>query len=377
MPGDMARDRIPGLGAFALSRVVVWAAGLAAIAVWGVHDHNTRSFDPRGLTDGAGPGARWDSVWFLEIARDGYGEAADAAFFPLYPLLVRATGSSVVGGVLVSLACFAGALWLLHRLVALDFGDDVARLCVLLVAVFPGAYFFSAVYSESLFLLLSVAAVYGARTDRWELAGIAGVLATATRSAGILLLVPLAVLWWRSSRPAHGAVWVAAVPLGLVAFCAWLEAELGDGLLVFRAQEAWSRSLAVPFADPARDAWEGARQIVEGEPRPWPVFDTAWFDVGLFALLLIALVALVGALRRLPLAYSLYAAAALALPLLLPAEGQPLMSLPRFLAVLWPLHLWLALVVAPHPRARAAAVAVSLGGLALVSAEVSTWGWVA
>jgi len=354
------------------------AAGLVAIALWGLHGTNEDAFDPDGLTDGAGPFARWDSVWFLEIARDGYDEPADAAFFPLYPLLVKATGSSVAVGAIVSLACLAGALWLLHRLVALDFGEQVARLCVLLVALFPGAFFFSAVYSESLFLLLSVAAVYGARTGRWELAGIAGALAAATRSAGLLLLVPLAILWWRSRpRPARGAVCVAAVPLGLVAFCAWLEAELGDWSLVFDAQDAWHRSLAVPFADAADAAWTGARQIAEGEQRTWPVFDTAWFDVGLFVLLLLALAALVGALRRLPLAYGAYAAAALALPLLFPADGQPLMSLPRFLAVLWPLHLWLAVVLVRRPRARVATLAVFATGLVAVSAEAATWGWVA
>ena len=352
-------------------------AGLGALAVWGVDDSNADAFDPAGLTEGAGPFARWDSVWFLEIARGGYDEAQDAAFFPLYPLLVGLGGGSVVAGVVVSLACLAGALWLLRRLVALDFGDDVARLCVLLVAIFPGAFFFSAVYSESLFLLLSVAAVYGARTGRWELAGIAGALAAATRSAGILLLVPLAVLWWRSARPAHGAAWLAAVPLGLVAFCAWLASELGDWALAFDAQDAWGRELSVPFADAAGAAWGGARQIVAGEPRTWPVFDTAWFDVGLFVLLLLALAALVGAARRLPLAYSAYAAAALALPLLFSAEGQPLMSLPRFLAVLWPLHLWLALVLVARPRARVATIALLLAGLAAVSAEVTTWGWVA
>jgi Mannosyltransferase (PIG-V) len=377
MPGDMARDRIEALAAFALSRAVVVAAGFGALAAWGVHARNEAAFDGGGLTDGAGPLARWDSVWFLEIARDGYDEAPDAAFFPLYPLLLKLTGSSVAGGVVVSLACFGAALWLLHRLVGVDFGGDAARLCVLLVAVFPGALFFSAVYSESLFLLLSVAAVYGARTGRWELAGVAGLLAAATRSAGVLLLVPLAILWWRAGRPRRGAVWIAAVPLGLVAFCAWLQVERGDWWLVFDAQEAWDRSLAVPFADPARAAWEGASEIVRGEPRTWPVFDTAWFDVGLFALLLGALVALGGAVRRLPPAYWGYAAAALALPLLLPADGQPLMSLPRFLAVLWPLHLWLALVLVERPRWRRAVVGVFVGGLAVASAEFATWGWVA
>ena len=342
-------------GAFALSRAVVWAAGAAAIAIAGLHE-NAESFDADGIA--RGPGAYWDSVWFLEIAREGYERAEDAAFFPLYPLLLKATGASVAGGVLVSLACFAGALWLLHRLVALDFGDDVAGLTVLLVAIFPAAVFFSAVYSESLFLLASVAALYGARTGGWALAGVAGGLATATRSAGLVLLVPLGLLWWRSTgRRLRDLAWLALVPAGLGVFCLYLELEGRDPLAPFRAQDAWGRAFAWPFGgvvDGARAAWEGARQIAAGEPRTWPVYDPAWVDLALFAVLLVTLAAVVGALRRLPLAWSLYAVAALALPLSFPADGQPLMSLPRFVSVLWPLHLWLALVVVERPAARRA-----------------------
>jgi hypothetical protein len=362
------------LVAFVVSRAVVWLGGAVAIAAWGMHA-NAERFDPGEVA--RGPGAYWDSVWFLEIARDGYERAEDAAFFPLYPLLLKATGASVVSGVLVSLACFAGALWLLHRLVALDFGPRVAGLTVLLVAVFPGAVFFSAVYSESLFLLLSVATVYAARRDRWALAAVAGALATASRSAGIVLLVPLVILWWQSGRRPARLAAIAVVPAGLAAFCVFLALERGDGWAPFRAQDAWGRELGLGVVDGAEAAWEGARQILAGEARTWPVYDTAWLDLGLFAVLVLVLVALAGALRRLPPAYSLYAAAALALPLAFPAGGQPLMSLPRFVTVLWPLHLWLALVLVDRRGARWAVVAAFVAGLALVSGEVSTWGWVA
>jgi len=89
------------------------------------------------------------------------------------------------------------------------------------------------------------------------------------------------------------------------------------------------------------------------------------------------LVALVGAIRRLPAAYWLYALAALALPLSWPVDGQPLMSLPRFVAVLWPLHLWLALALVERRTARRTVLASFAVGLAAVSALVSTWNWVA
>ncbi len=376
-----------------LSRAVVWVAGVTAVAVAGLHDRNAGAFDPDGLTRPFGavgdalvaPGARWDAMWFLTIAEDGYDEQR-AAFFPLYPALVRVLGwllgSPVVAGIALSLACFVAALVLLHLLVALDHGREVAALTVLLVAAVPGALWFSAVYSEALFLLLSVGTLYAARTGRWAWAGAAGALAASTRSAGLVLVVPLALVWWQSTpRRRREAAWIALVPAGLAAFCALLALDGQDALAPFDAQEQWSRSFAGPFAgavDGAPAAWAGAGTILAGDPRPVAPYDPAWLDVGLFATLLGVLAALALAVRRLPAAWWAYAACALALPLSFPVDGQPLMSLPRFAAVLWPLHLAVALwLVRRGPRVRRAVVAVSLAGLAAVSAEVATWGWVA
>ena len=362
------------------------------MVVFGVDAANATAYDPDGLTRPFGavgdalvaPAARWDAMWFLRIAEDGY-DGQRAAFFPLYPALLTAagaiTGSALVGGIAVSLGCLVAGLTVLHRLVALDFGDDVARLCVLLVACFPGALWFSAVYSEALFLALSAAAIYAARTDRWAVAGICGALAASTRSAGIVLLVPLALLWWRGRRRPVRLAWLALVPVGLGLFCLALAAAGEDPLAPFHAQEAWNRERSIPLGavpDAVRAGWDGAREIVAGTPRAAAPYDPAWLNVGLLASLVAVLAAVAGAVRRLPAAYSLYAVAALSLPLSFPVEGQPLMSLPRFVAVLWPLHLWLAIVLARRgARARAVAVAASLAGLALVSAEVSTWGWIA
>lgn len=395
MAGVAARWRPAAASAWRatwLSRLVVWAAGVAGVVAFGVEDAAT-GFDAAGLTRPFGdvadvlvaPGARWDAVWFLRIAEDGY-DAHRAAFFPLYPALVKLAGalvgSPLLGGILVSVACLLAALAALHRLVALDHGEDVARLTVLLVACFPGALFFSAVYSEALFLALSVGAVYAARTDRWAAVGVLGCLAATTRSAGMVLLVPLAVLWWQGGRRTADLAWLALVPAGLVAYCAALAAGGHDALAPFHAQDAWNRVFAGPFGgvpDAVSAAWEGTRAIAAGGPRPVAAsFDWAWLNIGLLACLAGVAVALAGAVRRLPAAYWLYAVVALALPLSFPVESQPLMSLPRFVAVLWPLHLWLALRLTGRSRGmRRAVIAASLAGLALVSAEVSTWGWVA
>jgi hypothetical protein len=379
----------PAWHALWVSRLVVWAVGAAAVALWGLSPraeafdpgHVTRPFGPVGDTLVA-PLARWDSVWYLAIANDGYppGDARRAAFFPLYPLLVRAggwlIGSPLVAGVLVSLTCFALALVLLHRLTVLELGAPAAGAAVWALALFPGAVFFSAVYSEALYLALSVGSLYAARTGRWAWAGAAGMLAASTRSAGVLLVVPLALLWLAGRRglgrrPGEAA-WIALVPVGLAGFLASLALGGGDPLAPLQAQEVWLRHFAGPFVgawDGAAAAWRGLHHL--GDP-------AARTDVALLAFLLAALPAVAGVVRRLPAAYGAYVVCALALPLSYPVEPQPLMSLPRFLAVLFPLFMWLGLWLAEGGRLRRVVVlGASAIGLAVVTAVFATWHWVA
>ena len=374
-----------------VSRLIVWAVGAAAAALWGL-SARVGAFDPGEVTRPFGPVgdalvaplARWDSVWYLAIANDGYppDDVRRTAFFPLYPLLVRAVGwvvgSPLVAGALVSLACFALALVLLHRLTALELGEPAAGPTVWALALFPGALFFSAVYSEALYLALSVGCLYAARTDRWAWAGAAGMLAASTRSAGVLLVVPLALLWWAGRRGrGHGrrlgdAAWIALVPIGLAGFSASLALGGGDPLAPMHAQEVWFRHFAGPFVgawDGAAAAWRGAHDL--GDP-------AARSDVVLFACLLVALPAVVGVVRRLPVAYGAYVVCALALPLSYPVDPQPLMSLPRFLAVLFPLFMWVGLWLAEGGRVRGVVVlGTSAIGLAVATAVFATWHWVA
>ncbi len=389
-----------------VSRSLVWAAGVAAVLVFGLSDRAS-DFDPAGLTAPfaatgdtlVAPFARWDSVWYLAIAGNGYGGGAREAFFPLYPLLVKVAGaplgSALLGGALASTALLGVALVLLHRLVALDFGRPVARNAVLVTALFPMSFFFSAVYSESLFLALSVGAVYAARRERWALAGALGALGAATRSAGVLLLVPLLILYlWdtgtlrRRPRPLRPDVlWLGLVPLGLAGYCGYLWLAGHDPLAPFSVQEVWFRSFAGPFVG----AWDGvvagvqgARQLLSGTRDP--VFFTAAggdpllvarHNVELLCWLVLTLGATAAALRRLPAAYGAYLLAALALPLSYPVAPQPLMSLPRFVAVLFPLAIWLALWMTGRAWRERLVVGAFACGLAVYTGIFATWHWVA
>jgi hypothetical protein len=388
--------------AFLATRLVVWVTAMLAVHFAGL-SNRADDFDPTGLTSGFGsfadvlvaPAARWDATWFLQIAHDGYVDTTHAAFFPLYPFLARAVGllfgSALVGGIVVSFAAGIVALAVLHRLAVLELGPRAAHAAVWLLACFPAAFFLSAVYSESLFLALSLGSVYAARTDRWGWAGVLGGLAATTRSAGVVLLVALAVLWWQSSaRRPRDLLMLGLVPGGLAAYCLGLAAAGLDGMAPFDAQEQWFRHFAGPYVgawDGAVAAWDGARQLLSGSRTP-VYFEQAGGDpyvnaahnLELFATLVATVPMLIGALRRLPPAYGLYALAALALPLSYPVEPQPLMSLPRFVLVLFPLFLWLGTWARPPARGRWRLPLLGAGFLglqALAAAEFATWHWVA
>lgn len=380
------------------SRLLVFAVAVAAVQIAGVA---TQGYDDVVLTQPFGsfgdalfaPLARWDAVWYLRVAAHGYAGPSQG-FFPLYPLLVKALAgfshsprTLLAASYATSLAAFAGALYLLHRLVALELGPRFAKPTLVLLAFFPGAIWFGAPYTESLFLLLVVGSFYAARTGHWALAGIAAALASATRSPGIALVAPLAVLWWvQRPRRARNLAWIGLAPLGIVAFSAYLGLAHGDALAWQHWNErVWFHHFAPlgGIVDGTRAAFDGVRQLLSGSsdriyftPAGGDPFTVAWHNLQDFGFLLFALVAVVGVCRRLPAAYGAFSLAALALPLSTPVTPEPLMSFGRYAAVAFPLFMWLALVC--DTRRRRVAVLVPFVLLLIVStARFATWHWVA
>jgi Mannosyltransferase (PIG-V) len=433
------------------SRLLVWAAGVGTVLAVGFGPVR-KAFDPPGVTRGFGwlgnllaaPAARWDAAWYLVIAHYGYRPDLDAytssrtAFFPLYPLGLSAISHfgvpPVLAGVLLSSLAFALALYGIHRLTTLELsragrfsiarpgGEEVARLAVMVTAFAPMAFYFSAVYSESLYLALSVGVFLCARQGRWAWVGVLGALAAATRSTGVVLMLPAVMLylygpredrapdyrpgkWPRAAgedrvadffavsrwRPAYrlrrDVLWLGLMPAGLGLYMAYLALSGGDALMPFHAQDVWGRHFAGPYGgvwDGIKAAFEGVRQLLSfqrhhvyfpaagGSP-----FVSAGHNLMLFAFLAVGAVALVGVLRMLPLAYGVYVIVALALPLSYPVTSQPLMSLPRFLVVLFPLSIWLAAWLAARPRARTPVLVISALLMALFVAQFATWHWVA
>ena len=275
-----------------------------------------------------------------------------------------------------------------YRLTTLELGRQAAGPALVLLALFPASLYFGAPYSESLFLLASVGAFYAARTGRWAWAGAAAGAAAATRSAGILLLVPLVLLWWSQDRErrVRDLAWLATAPACLGAYALYLGLAQGDALAFLDVQDAWYRELAAPLGgawDGLVAAFDGARQLLSGAREPayfeaagGDPFRVAAINLVLAGFLGFAVAACVGVWRRLPPAYGAWVTIALLLPLSFPAAPQPLMSLPRFLAVLFPIFMWLALVCEER-RLTQRVAAVSAVGLGLFTAQYASWHWIA
>jgi hypothetical protein len=302
----------------------------------------------------AGSAVRWDAGHYLAIASHGYTEGSNLpVFFPLYPLLIHAlsylTGSDVIAGVLVSWASFGIALVLLHRLTELELGKRAADASVLLLAFTPLSFFFTAVYTESLFLLFSVGTILAARRERWALAGILGALATLTRVTGILLVVPILIMHLPSRRRLSRHLgWVLLMPAALVTYLAFLAASGFSWLAPFQDEARWNRHTTGPIGGielAVRLAVRSTGAILRGAQ---PVFDPTRYapltaaaeSIFLLLILAIASVILLSCLRRLPLEYGAYAAIALMMCISSPAPAQPLVSLDRYVLTIFPL--WMA-----------------------------------
>jgi hypothetical protein len=386
---------------FLWTRAAIWAAALFALFVFVPNRHpRAARWDDPTLTHDLGAvtdvWARWDSVWFLRIAEHGYDAATGAAsaFYPLYPAAVAVLGRAffghyVLAGIVISLAASFCAFLLLYELAEERLGADGARRAVLYLALFPFALFFQAVYSESLYLLLTIAAFVLAERRRFPAAGAVAGLALLTRPTGVALLPALALLAWRERDRVKALAWLALAPLMFAAYPLYLWRADGDPWAFLRAQRLWSRHLspAGPLGgiwDGLRAGWAGIEQFASGSHTRvyWTaVRDTdpiraATLNLECLAFLVLFVVLTVIAWRRFGAPYGLFAALSLAIPLSVPSERWPLLSMPRFGLTIFPLFLALA-VLGGRPRAHTAIVAVSSLLLGVSVVQWALWQWVA
>jgi Dolichyl-phosphate-mannose-protein mannosyltransferase len=374
---ELAEHHPPRVGAL---RAYAWIAGwfLCGRAVVVGAAVCVHVFGPAGWTRHAerahalGVLTAWDGRWYRIVASTGYllvpGRQSDPAFFPLFPILLRAGhelgfGYSASGLVIANLS-FLVALVAFYRLSRELLDEDLAHRATVYLALFPFGYVFSMVYPESLVLaLVALAALAGLR-GRWWLAAGCAAAATLARPEGAFVALPLLAIAWRQRRELTpigrglAAAAVAAPAVALGSFSLYLSRVVGDPLAWSEAQRAWGRRfewLGVwrAFSDLGHDAGKNAwviRDLVAvvvylvllaaavrvGVSWPWlvggtaivvlPLFSGSFDSVGRFGLLAPAAfwgLAAIGRdrrLHRLILALSppLLAAAVFTMPLAFP-----------------------------------------------------------
>ena len=310
---------------------LLWIWGVATASAYFLSDASGARGWPPCVTQRVTPLTRWDSGWYLSIAESGYELPPSArhqntnhAFFPLYPLLMRLVvrtvgletshAGNVISGVslLVALVLFAG--WVRKR-----WGEEGVWPALLALVAFPTSFFFGAVYSEGLFLVLALASVWAVDAKRPAASVVAGFLAGLTRISGLALAPYLFLCQLRREREAGRAgpgVWgraaaVGAAPLaGLALFFLYLQWRFGDPFLFVRAQQSWM-SAPVGVLGGAGVACSNALRDIAGGRLflDWPARTLE----GLFLVLFLGIAVALLVARRLPEAAYVGATVGLAL----------------------------------------------------------------
>lgn len=288
--------------------------------------------------------ANWDGQHFLGIAEKGYVKQIQYAFFPLYPLLIKYLGVlgvfPITGGLLISLTSTFSAIFLLKKLLLLDFSKEIVGKIILFLIVFPTSFFLLVVYSEGLFLFLTILVFFFARLREvkskdkylqlltkfnYPLATLFAILASDTRIVGLAVVLALWVEVYFDKKGSYRWV-VLLAPLGIGFYCLFLFLNTGNPFYFLVAEKNWDREIVFPGFNILRSI-------------------SFIVDFGLTQKSLVALIDLIFTIfgfglalrsfRFLRPSYSVYGMSCLLIPLFTSSLG----SIPRFLIVIFPIFI--------------------------------------
>lgn len=201
--------------------------------------------------------SEWDGPNYLHIAKYGYTNRSLAAFFPLYPLLIRLlmfiVDSPLISALVVSWLSLTGALFFYFKILKdyLDESDTSTVMGLLLFLFFPTGVFLAATYSESLLAFLSLGAFYFATKKRYLIAGSLTGLATAAHPIGVMVIALVALLLWE----VKAKIWQIALAIvigsaGLIGYMSYLWVSMRQPLAFLSAQKHHIRWLSGQFIHP-------------------------------------------------------------------------------------------------------------------------------
>ena len=330
---------------------------------------------------------RWDAANYVRIAQYGYEQRVDLAFFPLFPLLVSAIGhilgswSYLLVGTLISNVTLLGALFLIYWLAVDALDATTAQRTLLYLCIFPTAFFFFAAYNESLYLLFAAGTFLALQRKRWWLAGLLGLLASLTRSVGVLLVIPYLYELWAARAQVLATkrnillsvLPIVLIPLGIALYGIYCWVTVGDPLAFVHVQQHSGRYLAWPW----QGIWQALSALFLFHPQGFGSSNQAHLLLDLSATLGFIVLVILG-WRKLRMSYNLWMFFNIVYILLYPALDKPdiLLSNQRFVLEMFPAFMTLALLGVRHSRLHKALVLVFPTLLAVLSIAFLMNRWV-
>lgn len=344
---------------FIFSSFLIWRVAILAIAFLSIKyvPVFSNNFFGGGLNNYSTNPLFWGNINFdgehyLALAQNGY-QPLTYFFFPLFPYIIRFLTSSkdilllAETGLVISNLSFLIALLGIYKLVKLDFKDNIAKLVIILLLIFPTSFYFGAYYTESIFLALIIWSFYEARKGNFFLASVTAALASATRIVGIILFFSLFIEYFLNNRRRvfNSALSIILIsPLGLIIYIYYLFRQTGDPLIFLHEVSIYGQQRSSTLILLPQVLYRYVFKILPAiNYSDFANIFTTYLEFGI-ALLFLTLI--IYSFWKLKLSYAIYAL----LSFLIPTLAGSFSSMPRYALAIFPVFILSAIYIEKIPK---------------------------
>lgn len=305
------------------------------------------------------PWSNFDGEHFTSIAFFGYHDLQQA-FFPLYPKMISLSmlifgwtlEVAAKTGFIISFFAFPTALIFFYKLLKLDYSKEFSLSVILILLLYPASFYFNAIYTESLFLMLITGSFYFFRTKNYFWASIFGCLASLTRVFGVLLFFSFLIEIFLHKIPIKKAFWIVLIPCGLIGYMIYLYFSVGDPFAFYNLQLVVGEQHQRGVVLFPQVVFRYTKMVLGSDISP--LFTTILFELATGIIFM--LLPIIGLFKKVRLSYLFFAFFGYVLPTV---QGS-FSSLPRYVLILFPSFLVLGLLLKNlHPYLKV--------GLAIIS----------
>lgn len=267
----------------------------------------------------------WDGGNFLEISQNGYTEKNLSVFFPFFPITVFLISkilfvNNLLAGIALNSLSTIFSIYTFLKLLKLDYDPKTAKKIVIFFLIFPTSFYLISFYSESLFVLFTLLSFYFIRTERKNPAVLSAIFASLTRLVGIVVVLSM-IIEFRNSKIKNKFLYAAPF-IGMLAIMCFWAVNAQDPFAFINSEANWNRYTAVPGV-----ALFGYLSAISETGFSWMLVDVLFTVFGLGMA--------VRSVKHLRMSYAFYALVSVLLPL----STTNLISMPRFLLVVFPIFI--------------------------------------